>query len=126
MNVDPLHQLELLNIRSVVHLPAISTHGDPTLPLQSVENRCLILVITEANYSVGHRTMRRWLAVVLIALVVYIQHRIKPEHTLALVNHSVAPLQDIVDVLEALLDRIDVPEPKCKCAAICLELWVPK
>ena len=44
--------------------------------------------------------------------------KLEPDRTDALVHDRVAPLQGALDVLEVILDRIAVPQYKCKCAAI--------
>src|SRR6267154_2740525 len=106
-----------------VDIYASFTHEDPTRLLHSIENRSVIETV-EIDQSVDHRAFG--CVIVLALIVVHVQHRLKPERTHALVQDRVAPLQDIVDVIEALLDRIDVPQPKSKRAAVCHELWVLK
>ena len=56
--------------------------------------------------------------------VVHVQHGLIPERKETLVHHLVVPFQDLVDVVEVILDRIDVPQPERKCATFRQEFWV--
>ena len=56
--------------------------------------------------------------------MVHVLCRLESERTKASIYDRIARLQQAIDVSDLILDRMAVPQPKSKCAAVREELWV--